>query len=405
LTSSWGRSIGAMFQRRLSEPLVFGYPFAASRLFHTFFCPPLRIVAYDGCQERNHFDHLEKVFDRLVPPWRFVRIPKALFIVEVNPGDNLPEEAVKVLFENRAKHSLSQGPDAGAWEASVSLNHLLFALFAHSVADMRRVYEAHQKVVTTNVSTALNTSVSPVVDLQVLKGRFPVWQRGRIADSAGFLMDFAGVYDIPRPAFSLARQVLQAETPFLDEILAAGIAGVPWQKDFANECLRCGRPASWRPALSAPSGMPLEAAWRYLRPENAVPICHKCATRLDWNHSESVRLDAVWGLWGMRFEAFLQWHRAWQDNKLPLLWDRCEYPLWPKEFGGDAWADGSGAMKDADPRPPRGVRRLKRHKDALVRALNTGTLKTYPQRICGKLTTFMDAKNATTLPLTSSLEQ
>ena len=59
LASSWGRSIGAMFQRRLSEPLVFGYPFAASRLFHTFFCPPLRIVAYDGCQERNHFDHLE----------------------------------------------------------------------------------------------------------------------------------------------------------------------------------------------------------------------------------------------------------------------------------------------------------------------------------------------------------
>ncbi|PIZ25741.1 MAG: hypothetical protein COY47_04315, partial [Chloroflexi bacterium CG_4_10_14_0_8_um_filter_57_5] len=134
LTSSWGRSIGAMFQRRLSKPLIFGYPFAASRLFHTFFCPPLRIAAYAAKGTEHDLVHdLEKVFDRLVPPWRFVRIPKALFIVEVNPGDNLPEEAVKVLFENRAKHSLSQGPDAGAWEASVSLNHLLFALFAHSV--------------------------------------------------------------------------------------------------------------------------------------------------------------------------------------------------------------------------------------------------------------------------------
>ena len=192
LTSSWGRSIGAMFQRRLSKPLVFGYPFAASRLFHTFFCPPLRIAAY-GMNATSKGD-LNKVFDRLVPPWRFVHIPKAVVVVEVNPDDDLPkEEAVKSLFES----SLTPPPD-GAWEATVSLNSLLLALFAQSVADMRRVHKVYQK--------------RGVVELDVMREQFPVWMRGRIADSAGFLMDFAGVYDIPRPAFSLARQVLQAET-------------------------------------------------------------------------------------------------------------------------------------------------------------------------------------------------
>lgn len=299
-----------------------------------------------------HDDGLEKVFDRVVLPWRFVRIPKALFVVEVNPGDDLPEDVVKSLYETG-----QMPPQDGAWEASVSLNSLIFALFAQAVADMRRVHEAHKK--------------RGVVESDALRDHFPVWQRGRIASSAGFLMDFAGIYDIPRPAFSLARQVLQAETAFLDEILAAGIAGAPWQKDLANECLRCGQPASWRAALSAPGGMPVEAAWRYLRPENAAPFCNKCAARLGWNQSESVRLDAVWGLWGMRFEALWQWHRAWQENTLPP-WDRYEHPLWPCEFGGDTWADGSGAVMDASPRPPKGVRRLKRHQDALARTLSAG---------------------------------
>ncbi len=381
LTSSWGRSIGAMFQRRLAQPLVFGYPFAATRLYHTFFCPPLRIAAYrvgaalpeghpvraarpgppgrdglDGVSSSKgaaHDDGLEKVFDRVVLPGRFVRIPKALFVVEVNPDDDLPkEEVVKSLFESSLTPQLD-----GGWEATVSLNSLLFALFAQSVADMRRVHEAHQK--------------RGVVESDAMREQFPVWLRGRIAGSAGFLIDFAGVYDIPRPAFSLARQVLQAENPFMDEILAAGIAGVPWQKDFANECLRCGKPASWRPALTAPDGMPVESAWRYLRPENAVPLCNKCAARLDWNKRETVRTDAAWGLWGLRYEALWQWHRAWLENKLPP-WDRCEHPLWPQEYGGSSWADGSGTVRDSNPRPPKGVRRLKCHQDALARVLNAG---------------------------------
>ena len=46
LVTSEQRAIGAMFFDNLNEDiLAFVYPTDAARTFHTFFCPPLRIVA------------------------------------------------------------------------------------------------------------------------------------------------------------------------------------------------------------------------------------------------------------------------------------------------------------------------------------------------------------------------
>ena len=47
LTTPWQRAWGAMFRRSLGETvLIFVYPHPAARSFHTYFCPPLRIVAW-----------------------------------------------------------------------------------------------------------------------------------------------------------------------------------------------------------------------------------------------------------------------------------------------------------------------------------------------------------------------
>jgi hypothetical protein len=41
---------------------------------------------------------------------------------------------------------------------------------------------------------------------------------------------------------------------------------------------------------------PTEVAWRYQRPENAVPICHHCTEALDLLRNESLQTDLAWGL-------------------------------------------------------------------------------------------------------------
>ena len=75
------RGLGAMFCRDLAgKVLVFYYPHPAARLFHTFFCAKLRILALD--------EHGSALSDDVVPPNRFKRLPPTRIVVECNP--NLP---------------------------------------------------------------------------------------------------------------------------------------------------------------------------------------------------------------------------------------------------------------------------------------------------------------------------
>ena len=53
IVNSGQRALGAMFTRSLNdEILVFFYPKSARRTFHTFFCPPIKIIALDEEGER-----------------------------------------------------------------------------------------------------------------------------------------------------------------------------------------------------------------------------------------------------------------------------------------------------------------------------------------------------------------
>ena len=78
LSDARARGMGAMFRRDLGDQvLVFAYPKPAARLFHTFFCPELRILALeaDGTPLTNS----------VVPPNRFKRLPPAHIVVECSP--------------------------------------------------------------------------------------------------------------------------------------------------------------------------------------------------------------------------------------------------------------------------------------------------------------------------------
>ena len=87
-----------------------------------------------------------------------------------------------------------------------------------------------------------------------------------------------------------------------------------------------------------------------------------------------LRIDLAWGLWGPRFEALWQWHKALLLDRLPD-WDKLAYPLWPREFGGPGWETGSGALDHATPRPPNGVARNEEHDRIFWRALSVKDIR------------------------------
>ncbi|MFZ5904474.1 MAG: hypothetical protein ACOYZ8_13090 [Chloroflexota bacterium] len=339
LVSSAERALGAMFMRDLNEDvLAFVYPTNAPRAFHTLFCPPLRIVALSS--------QGSILFDQVISKWRLVKLPDCQYVIETGP---------KVDYRPYVQTILSVAPDlpqAGALEAGAQLDSLLFALLAEAVADIRRIREAHQG------------EVKP----EIQRSKFEVWERGQMVSSAGFLLDFSRAWSLPSGAVRLSRSVLRAEEPYLDELVAASVAGIPWRHEFPNACMRCGKPGSWRSILNPAPDAPVELAWRYRRPENAVPICHHCTETLNLLRREDLQFDLVWGLWGPRFEALWQWHSAVQEDRMPA-WDQYSHPLWPPEFGGESWETGSGALKHAEPRPPHGIAHTEQHLQALRRAL------------------------------------
>jgi hypothetical protein len=335
-----------MFHKRLGETvLLFAYPHAAPRLFHTFCCQPLRIIALDPDGE--------VLFDQVKQPGQFVRLPASRLIVEADPAYELSPQALRDLAKNAPKVNAT----AGTRDIDASVDRLLFALFKEAVADLRRVHQAH----------ARSGDVHP----EVLRQKFAPWERGQLTNSARFLLDFAHLYDLPETALHLSWQVLDVERNCLAEITAASLAGVPWKTEFPIQCLRCGNPkASWRLVLTPPLEMTPESAWRYDRPENHVPLCRRCAPWLQWKDREDLRLDLAQGLWGQRHDAFMTWHQAEERGQLPAGWDRERDPLWPPTFGGHTWETGSGSFACADPRPPDGISRTNDHLAVLSRILN-----------------------------------
>lgn len=301
------------------------------------------------------------IYDRVIRRWQFVPLPPTRLVLEMDPGTNC--EGLLQDIARRGIGSWVEARDIGGLKTAVSIDGLLFALFSSALADLRTIRD------TRDVYDGDHVNVS------TLKERIPVWRRGQILASAGFLLEVApdSQWALPRGAIRLSRQIVKTELEgeYVDELFAAGEAGMPWTQGFARACLRCGSPrCSWRCILQAFPGMPDEMSWRLQRPENAVPLCRSCAYELRFNRQVEIQMDMVWGLWGPRFEALLRWYRAVQQGGLPENWSRLDDPLWPKEYGGPTWERGSGALAHCRPREPKGILRTDEQRNALARALS-----------------------------------
>ena len=357
LRSAFSQAFGVMFRPGLGANIfVFIYPKATRRLFQTFFCPPMRIVAL----EREGDYRAKIVFEKVVHPWHFISLPPADLIVEMAPGVQTDEDLIAEILSAVEGHKHSS---EGGVDANTGIQDLIFALFAASVADLRRV------------RSVCGISGYGRVDPEIIQNHFSPWERGKILASAGFILDYRieAQISIPDGAISLSRQMLDVENAFQDELFAAALAGIPWEKEFSKACIRCGKNASWRFVLPN-ENLPPELAWRLKRPENAVPLCRDCARKLHFAKNEKVRRQLLWGLWGPRFEALESWFLAVRGEgvyRLPRKWSKADFPLWPEGFGGKDWASGSGDLMNCVPREPKEIRRTQAQKRVLAKLLGS----------------------------------
>ena len=230
LRSSFSQALGVMFRRKLGEKVfVFIYPKKARRLFQTFFCPPLRIVALE--REGDHKAQI--VFEKVICSWQFVPLPPADLIVEMALDMQMDEDLIAEILSAVGEH---QHAEMGGVDVNTGIQDLIFALFAAAVADLRRV------------RAVCGISGYGRVDPEIIQNHFSPWERGKILASAGFILDcrIEAQISIPDGAISLSRQMLNVENAFQDELLSAALAGMPWERDFSQACLRCGKSASWR---------------------------------------------------------------------------------------------------------------------------------------------------------------
>ena len=339
------RAIGAQFKSNLKgEIMVFPYPHPAAHLFHTMWCPPLRIVVVDAQPEDG-----KVVFDQVIKPWRFVNLPAGNLVLEMDPNTEYTEVLPSILSASQKRPCIPDNLPVGGTDSSISIHLMIYQMFADSLCDLRKVKD--------NCLTQDGT-----VNYEKLKMKYAPWDRGQIYASAGFVLDYSAdsTWSLPSGVFRLSKAVLQCEQEYADEILAAMSGAVPsWRLTLRAVCIGCGRGGTWRSVLPVPADTPPEVSWRLLRPENHIPICKYCARRYDVHRKPQIRLELASAFWGARFSALEFWYECARglNGGLPEDWNKGTHPLWPDTFGGDTWETGSGATIHTTPAWPQKVQR------------------------------------------------
>jgi len=322
-----------MFSSALNEKvLVFAYPTSFNRVFTTWFCPPsLRILCFD--------DNGVLSYDSVVPSWRLVSLPKTRLVLEADPDLDcaaIIDEIARLGVDSWIGQYVSSCEFESVAGTSVDdpYGQLVFELVRSALEELRGVKDFGK-----NIPRRLKN--------------MPEWRRGQILSTASFIVDVQGAvpYNIPDSALKLSTNLLQMvlDQDERAEILAAAIAGMPWELDAP--CFRCGCITNkWRPIFKPTTNIPRVSSWRLQRPENHVPICYNCATNWYRDADQDLQIALGYAYWGRRFEALHQWYENAKAGTLPARWNLDDYPLWPAEYAGDTWALGSGAIQHCAPR-------------------------------------------------------
>ena len=343
LTSPYQRSTGAMFSSALNEKvLVFAYPTSSNRVFTTWFGPPsLRILCFD--------DNGVLSYDSVIPSWRLVSLPKTRLVLEADPDLDcaaIIDEIARLGVDPSIGQYVSwcEFESMGSTPVDDPYGQLVFELIRSAVEELKGIKDFGK-------------------DIPRRLKNMPEWRCGQILSDASFIVDVQGTvpYDIPSSALKLSTNLLQMtlDQDEQAEILAAAIAGMPWELEAP--CFRCGCIANkWRPILKPTTNIPRVSSWRLERPENHIPICFYCADNWYRDADQDLQIALGYAYWGSRFEALHQWYENAKAGRLPAQWNLDDYPLWPAEYGGLTWALGSGAIQHCAPRPGN-VDRNERH--------------------------------------------
>jgi hypothetical protein len=180
------RIIGAQFRKSLNgDVLVFRYPYAASRIFHTMWCPPLKIVVLDSDSA-----DAKVLFDKVIKSWRFVSLPAGGLILEMDPHTDYRKVLPEITQTSKAIPVISYDLPLGGIDFSISISQMVLSMFADALSDLRSVK-----------SICMNEK--GLLDPKKLVERYEPWERGQILASAGFVLDFS-----PDSSWTLPRGVI-----------------------------------------------------------------------------------------------------------------------------------------------------------------------------------------------------
>jgi hypothetical protein len=79
------------------------------------------------------------LFDKVVKPWRFILLPAGMLVLEMDPDTDYKGSLDGIKQVSREMPVISDHLPIGGTDSCVSVTHMVFAMFADALSDLRSV--------------------------------------------------------------------------------------------------------------------------------------------------------------------------------------------------------------------------------------------------------------------------